>query len=204
MGSAAAAGGRSDNFQGRKSTISSCQLHLSVSFMSCMCICICQLYLYCGLVCMILSSFESVVSFCVTCVENLSSLKSKFHITAAPKLLSREVFLPADTQSFRGWDKWQWHWNISEKRQKVLLHLIHISIPLICRSGNPVDESTQSRLSRQIEDLLRCVLNIFGDKTNSESETDFIFQIFGIFDSLQPHFSNWGASNEFKCTKMIF
>ena len=54
---------------------------------------------------MILSSFESVVSFCVTCVENLSSLKSKFHITAAPKLLSREVFLPADTQSFRGWDK---------------------------------------------------------------------------------------------------
>ena len=97
MGSAAAAGGRSDNFQGRKSTISSCQLHLSVSFMSCMCICICQLYLYCGLVCMILSSFESVVSFCVTCVENLSSLKSKFHITAAPKLLSREVFLPADT-----------------------------------------------------------------------------------------------------------
>ena len=62
----------------------------------CQCICICQLYLYCGLVCMILSSFESVVSFCVTCVENLSSLKSKFHITAAPKLLSREVFLPAD------------------------------------------------------------------------------------------------------------
>ena len=59
----------------------------------------------------------------------------------------------------------------------VSLYLIQISIPLICRSGTPVDESTQSRLSRQIEDLLRCVLNTFSNQPKSQSDTDVLLPV---------------------------